>query len=276
MVTLTRPMNTQDYISISEIVVYSFYLIGGIYLCAKHGISRAAGFRFLVILALARLIGASMFLATLKDATNKSLYAGWAITNGIGLGPLVLMLIGLLSRLFDFINREGHVVIPARVSRAVQILMIVAIILLIIGGNESDYHMSGTTITVDYDAISRAGMAIIVVIMAAVVAGLALAVKYKTRIPAGEKRVLSAVGLAMPFVIVRLAYGCITILGNKHMNTWVYLGAGVIMEFIVCFIVEVVGFTLKKLPTQGRDTLTRGNEGFAGKLGTFRSSSNHS
>lgn len=241
-------MNTQDHIAIAEIVVYSFYLIGGIYLCVKHGISRTAGFRFLVILALARLIGSSMLLATLSDATNKRLYIGFAVTNGVGLGPLILMLIGLLSRTFDWINRDGFNVLPPHIPRLVQLLMLVAMVLVISGGTRSDYTTHGSSIIVHYNAISKAGMGLMVVVVIAVVGQLGLAVVHKDRIPAGETRLLPAVAIALPFTIVRLIYGCVVILANTNTSIWVYLVTSVIMEFIVCLIVEVVGFSLRKIP----------------------------
>ncbi len=263
---VTRPIDTQDYISIAEIIVYSFYLVGGIYLCIKHGVSRTAGFRFLVILALARLIGASMLLATLGDATNKRLYIGWAVTNGVGLGPLILMILGLLSRVFDAMDGNGRTVLPPRYGRIVQILMIVAIILVIVGGMRSDYHTNGASITVDYNTISRAGMGLMIVVTVAIVAQLAIATVYLNRIPTGESRILPAVAVALPFVIVRLAYGCLTILGNKHSSIWVYLGTSVLMEFIICLIVEIVGFSLKKLPKHEDPTSQYSDGSRTGKL----------
>ena len=54
--------------------------------------------------------------------------------------------------------------------------------------------------------------------------------------------------LALAFTIVRLIYGCAVILGNASPSIWFYLATGVIMEFIICFIVELVGFTLRKIP----------------------------
>lgn len=244
---VTRPINTQDYIAIAEIVVYSVYLIGGIYLCVKHGISRAAGFRFLIILALARLIGSSMLLATLNDATNERLYIGFAVTNGVGLGPLILMLIGLLGRTFDWINRDGHNVLPPRIPRLVQLLMLIAIVLVIVGGTQSDYTTDGSSIIVHYNTLSKVGMGLMIAVVVAVAAQLGLAVLHRNRIPAGEIHLLHAVALALPFAIVRLIYGCVVILANRNASIWVYLVTSVIMEFVICLIVEVTGFSLRKI-----------------------------
>ena len=149
----------------NEIVVNAFHLVGGIYLCVKHGISRAAGFRFIVILALARLIGSSMLLATLSDATNQSLYTGWAVTKSFGLGPLILMLVGLLSRTFDWINRGGSIVLPPLVIRLVQLLMLVAVVLAIVGGTPSEYSTDATSIIVDYNTMSKVGMALMILVV---------------------------------------------------------------------------------------------------------------
>lgn len=245
-----RPLSDQDRIAIAEIAVYAFYLFGGVHLCLKHGISRTAGFRFLVLLALARLIGSSLLLATLRDATHVSLYVGWAITNGVGLGPLILMLLGLLSRAFESINASSSPapILPPRVGRLVQLAMLVAMVLVIVGGTQSDYSKDGVSIVVNYNNISKAGMGLMIAVVVAMLAQLGLAVVHRNKMEAGERRILPAVAAAVPFMVVRLAYGCVVIFGRKNPSVWVYLVTSVIMEFLVCFIVELVGFTLRKIP----------------------------
>ncbi|KAJ4157921.1 uncharacterized protein LMH87_008477 [Akanthomyces muscarius] len=267
---VTRSMNKQDHIAMAEIVVYAFYLVGGIYLCVKHGVSRAAGFRFLVILALARLIGSSMLLATLSDATNQSLYTGWAVTNGVGLGPLILMLVGLLSRTFDWINRGGSIVLHPLVTRLVQLLMLVAVVLVIVGGTLSDYTTDGTSVIVHYNTMSKVGMALMIVVVVIAAGQLGLAFIHKDRIPAGETRLLPAVSLAIAFTIVRLIYGCVVILSDTNPSIWVYLVTGVIMEFVICLIVEVIGFNLHKIPKyeQTKQDIDGAETGSAYRTGT--------
>ncbi|CAM1502956.1 Fc.00g077320.m01.CDS01 [Cosmosporella sp. VM-42] len=245
---MVRDLSSYDKISIGEIVVYSFFLIGAILLCIKHGITRSAGWRFLIILALARLIGSGMELATINDPTNKNLYIGWLVLNGVGFGPLILMLLGLLSRLFESINRQGHVVVKPLYLRAIQLLMLVAMILLIVGGTNGNYSTVNGKPKVSYPTESKVGVILMVVVLALLIFETFIVFRNQGYISQGEHRILVAVAACLPFVIVRLIYTCYLILGNKSQNVWLYLGAGVIMEMVVALICEVVGFSLQKAP----------------------------
>ncbi|KAF7562676.1 hypothetical protein G7046_g1436 [Stylonectria norvegica] len=242
---MTRSLTTYDEISIAEIVIYSIFLVAGVFLCIKHGIRRSAGFRFIVILSLARLIGSAMELATINDPTNKSLLIGWLTTNGVGLGPLILILLGLLSRLFDSINRQ-RLVVKDIFQRAVHILMLVALILLIVGGTSSTYTIVNGKPKITYNSESKAGAALMIVVMLVVYYETFLAIKNKSYVEQGENRIIIAVLASLPFVTVRLAYTCVIIFANKSQNKWLYLGAGVIMEMFVILICCVVGFSLDK------------------------------
>ncbi|KAF7537260.1 hypothetical protein G7Z17_g12891 [Cylindrodendrum hubeiense] len=244
---MARSLDTYDRIAIAEIIIYSFFLVGGAFLCFKHGLSRSSGWRFLVILALARLIGSAMLLATINDPTNISLYIGWMTLNGVGFGPLILMLLGLLDRLFGSINREGRELVKPLYQRMITLLMLVAMILLIVGGTQADYTIVNGSPKINYTTESKAGAALMIVVLGFLVIEAALVVKNQGYIAEGEHRILIAVLASLPFVIVRLIYTCVLILGNKSQTVWFYLGGGVIMEIMVVLICEAVGFTLQKV-----------------------------
>lgn len=245
---MARSLDTYDRIAIAEIVVYAFFLIGGVFLCFKHGLKRSSGWRFLVILALARLIGSAMLLATINDPTNESLYIGWMTLNGVGFGPLILMLLGLLGRLFESINREGREIVKPVYQRLISLLMLVAMILLIVGGTQADYTIVNGTPKITYTPESRAGAALMIVVLGFLVIETLLVIRNQGYIAEGEHRILIAVLASLPFVIVRLIYTCVLILGNKSQSVWFYLAGGVIMEIMVVLICEAVGFTLQKVP----------------------------
>ncbi|KAK7428940.1 hypothetical protein QQZ08_004557 [Neonectria magnoliae] len=249
-------LNTYERIAIAEIVVYAFFLFGGVFLCFKHGLKRSAGWRFLVILALARLIGSAMLLATINDPNNMSLYIGWMTLNGVGFGPLILMLLGLLDRLFESINRQGRQLIQPLYQRAVSLLMLVAMILLIVGGTNADYTVVNGTPKISYPVESRIGAGLMVGVLAFLIFETVLVVRNQGFIAEGEHRILIAVIASLPFVIVRLIYTCVLILGNKSQGVWFYLAGGVIMEMMVVIICEAVGFTLEKVTPKPKDAGT--------------------
>lgn len=248
-----RPLETYDEIAIAEVVIYSIFILPAAYLCHKHGLTRSAGWRFLLLLCIIRILGAGLRLGTINDPTNTSLYIGWQVLNGLGLGPLILMLLGLLSRVFESINRQKVIVKPL-FQKLVNLLMLVGLILLVVGGTQSSYTINGDSPKVTYSNISKGGIAIMIAVLAIVLLESVLALRHQGYIAQGEHRILVAVFASMPFVIVRLGYSCVLILGNVSSSAWLYLGAGVIMEMIVVLVCEVVGLTLDKAPPKAPRT----------------------
>ncbi|KAJ9417411.1 hypothetical protein FOXG_09362 [Fusarium oxysporum f. sp. lycopersici 4287] len=245
---MARPMDAHDDIAIAEIVIYTFILIGALFLCKTHGFGRTAGWLYICILSLARLIGSSMLLATINDPSNTSLYVGWLTLNGLGLGPLILILLGLLSRCFDSIKRQGGRGVLPIYQRAIQLLMLAAIIIISVGGANSDYELNGSSPSVKYNSECKIGVILMILVLVLVLGQFFLALRSQSYIADGEHRLLIAVGASLPFVVVRLAYTCALILGGHKQDVWMYLGAGIIMEMMVAIICEAVGFTLCKAP----------------------------
>lgn len=251
---MSRPIGTYDIIAIVQLVLYFLFLGIAIFLSVKHGFTKSAGWRYLIVLALARIIGSCLYLATISDPTNWHLYVGWYIVNGLGLGPLVLVLLGLLSRVFESINRQGHVVLKPLYQRLIQILMLVAIILIIVGGTNSNFNTQNGVITsVEYAQESKVGTGLMIAVIVLLCLETLLAYRNQGFVAQGEHRIILGVIASMPFVIIRLVYSCLLILGGVKSTKWLYLGLEVIMEIVVVIIVETLGLTLDKaseVPTQ--------------------------
>lgn len=246
---VSRPFVTFDGIAVAEIAFYSVFLAGALFLCIRHGFGKSAGWRFLLAFSLARLVGSSLRLATLHDATNIGLYVGWVVTEGLGLGPLVLTVLGLLGRVFDSINRQGHVVIRPIFNQAIQILMLVGIILTIVGGTQASYApaSSGGFPKVDYPTTSKVGTSLMIVVVALVCFTVVLVLLHQSRIAQGERRIVPVAAACMPFIIVRTAYSAMKVLGGVQSSAYVTLGMSTIMEMIVVLLCEAVGLTLAKV-----------------------------
>ncbi|KAF4510284.1 hypothetical protein G6O67_002184 [Ophiocordyceps sinensis] len=168
--------------------------------------------------------------------------------NGLGLGPLLLMLLGLVSRVFDSINRRAHVVVTPAHRRLVEILMLVAIILLVVGGTQSTVTVQGGQPKIAYSTVSRAGTGIMVAVLGLLCLEVLLAFGNRGHVAQGEHRIILGVALSVPFVLVRTVYSCLVVFGGVSSNVWLYLGMLVIMEMIVVLICEALGFSLDKVP----------------------------
>ncbi|POR36080.1 Nicotinamide-nucleotide adenylyltransferase, partial [Tolypocladium paradoxum] len=212
------------------------YLVGGLILCAKHGFLKSTGWRFLIILALARINGSALELATINDPANENLYIGWAALNGLGLDRLIHAAGPSRPRLRLHQppgTRRRH----APLRHPIEILVIVGIILLIVGGTESDFFVvDGEPKVV---CLRRRRRLLCLETL--------LALSNQGYVAQGEHRIIVAVIICLPSVLVRLACSCIVVFGGVGTSRWLYLGMLVIMGMIV-LICDVLGFTLDEAP----------------------------
>lgn len=240
-------------VSAAECIVYIPCLAIAVLLSIRHGFGRNAGWIFLIIFCLARIIGPCMQLATISQPDNRSLYTGSAILQNVGVSPLQLATLGLLSRLLDSINKFKHTFMNTSMLRIVQIIITIGLILGIVGGiNASDdlvktgVYRPGT--------LSKAGTALLVVSYVAIVVA-TIATSFSTRhAEAGEKRIFFAVATSLPLMAVRLIYSILsTFSHNKHFNALtgdvtVLICVALVEEFFIVIIFLIVGLTLHKTP----------------------------
>ncbi|KAL7823444.1 hypothetical protein V8C26DRAFT_386540 [Trichoderma gracile] len=247
---MARSLESYDDIAIAELSFYTFALFGGIFLCLKHGFAKNAGFRALIILSLARIIGASLRLATISSPDNIDLYIGWMTLEGIGLAPLIMLSLGLLSRVFVSIQSKGRILIRPQHQKFIELLMLLAIILLIVGGTQSNFTVVDGKPKVEYSTVSHAALGILIAITALLAFAIVLAVLNQSHVGAGEHRIIFAVAVCFPLIVVRLTYSCLIILGGITSNAGLYLGMSSLMEMIVTLVSEVLGFNLDKAVPQ--------------------------
>ena len=89
--------NARGGISILELGTYLPALVIAAIVCKRHGFGRSSGWIFTLILCLVRIIGACCQLATYSQQ-SKGLYEATIILDSIGVSPLLLATLGLLSR----------------------------------------------------------------------------------------------------------------------------------------------------------------------------------
>jgi hypothetical protein len=246
---------TLDYrngVSIAEIAVYVPCLAIAILLCVRHGFARSSGWYFLIIFALARIIGPAMQLATISNPTDLSLYEGSAILNNVGFSPLMLAALGLLSRLLDSINKSHNTFVKPKMLKLIETLVLVGLILGIIGGIHAANSFA-TSGKFQPGSLNKAGTSLMIVAWICLVISTALTSFSISHAEHGERRLLMAVALSIPFLLVRLIYSIFsTFTRNKSFNLLngnptILLCVSLIEEFIIVLIFEGTGLTLKKL-----------------------------
>ncbi|EAW13262.1 uncharacterized protein ACLA_017090 [Aspergillus clavatus NRRL 1] len=240
------PLSYRNAVAVAEIVFYAPVFLIAVYLNLRHGWQRAYGWFFLAIFSLARLIGASLQLATIQDPDNINLYIAAATLTSVGLSPLLLASLGFIARVRSSIHKSQttQTGIPTKALRLVEILTIVALILSIVGANSlpSGTFASGEPQQVDLPSTMKTSIVLFILSYIAI-AGLALYLwVYVRSIQPGETRLLVAVTLSLPFLAVRLLYSALAILGHDPLFGWVggsvtvWLCMGLVMEAVVVVI----------------------------------------
>lgn len=94
-------------VSIFELIIYFPALITAAIVCGRHGFGLGSGWIFTLILCLVRIIGACCQLATYNSST-KGLGKAVLILDSVGISPLLLATLGLLSRWYGFFSIQLH------------------------------------------------------------------------------------------------------------------------------------------------------------------------
>jgi len=91
-------LDNHGYVSIAELVVYIPCLILAFVVCLRHGFKRSSGWIFVLILSAIRIAGSICRLLTYNNPTV-GLIKATLIIDSIGIAPLLLTALGVLSRL---------------------------------------------------------------------------------------------------------------------------------------------------------------------------------
>ncbi|KAI1805658.1 hypothetical protein F4811DRAFT_514705 [Daldinia bambusicola] len=245
-------LTEQNDISIAEIVVYTPALFVAIWLCIRHGFGRGSGWFYLIIFSLARIIGAGMQLATISDPRNLSLRIGAATLQNIGLSPLLMVQLALIGRAAGSIQKSATCFVTEKRIGFIHLLVLVGLVLGSIGGSQSGKDLANTG-KYTVSTLSQVGTALMIIAYILLAISTALVAMQMPYMEAGEKRLVLAVGVCLPFILVRLAYSAESLYGNNpdfnqvSGNVNIQLGMSVIMEMVIVAIVEGMGMTLHKL-----------------------------
>lgn len=91
-------LHGQESIAIGELVVYPLVLVAILFVLARHGLKREAGFFFLASFSIVRIIGAGFQIAAIKNPSQSNITAA-TILQSLGLSPLIMSSLALLKRM---------------------------------------------------------------------------------------------------------------------------------------------------------------------------------
>ncbi|KAK4165442.1 hypothetical protein QBC43DRAFT_333670 [Cladorrhinum sp. PSN259] len=277
------PINS---IAAVQIAIYVPYLPTAILLASRHGFRRNAGWLYLLIFTLTRLIAASLQLSTASTPPSVALLITTQIFYSVGLSALILTLLNLIGRILSSTQHNGHTTsFTPRHQRLAQIVVVVGLILGIVGGSlmgsEIDDVMSGQAPyePVEIPIESEIGLGLMIAGFAGVVAGTVSCLISYNHIgkEKGDRRLLWAVAGTIPFMVVRVVFSGLATFSNDPRfrgfggaegYAWWFLGMAVVMEVMVVGILEGVGLTLKRvngIVVQGQTAEASNSGGSAGR-----------
>ncbi|KAJ5835302.1 hypothetical protein N7447_001328 [Penicillium robsamsonii] len=237
-------------ISILEIAVYSPTLFLALWMAFHHGFKKSSGWFFFVIFCLARIVGSACHLATIQFPSSVDLYIAWAVCTSLGLSPLILACIGLLSRANDSIKRKTDNALPPMIFRIVGLFSLVAVILSILGATSNPNITHGLV-----NMKTKVGLIFYLIAWIGVCGLLLLVAKRTHSIEDGEHRLLLAVAVSLPLILVRLMYSFIYAFGHKAEfnsvsgNITIQLVMSILEEFVVVLVCLGIGLTLQVRPS---------------------------
>jgi hypothetical protein len=94
-------MHASDVVAVIELAFYIPTAILTVAVCSRHGFHRSSGWIYTLILCIVRIAGAICQFLSRHDHSENMIEAK-IIIDSIGLSPLLLATLGLLSRLYVF------------------------------------------------------------------------------------------------------------------------------------------------------------------------------
>ncbi|CRL26837.1 unnamed protein product [Penicillium camemberti] len=235
---------TVSYRTAITIVQFIFFVPSAVYaiwLCFHYGLKAAGTWRFIATLSLLRVAGGISYFVSL---TNPGLHVivSVVVCELSGLAPLMLVCVALIGR----VNKTAKV-FPGKAAICISLLSLLGLILGIVGTDRA-LEEADTTDDIHVNSLTRAALALFLVGFALMLVGYSALVQDLLRYPAkravlgNEARILVIVGLAAPFVFVRLLYSALGDFTGAEL--WSAIGGNDTVYLIMDVLMEIIAITI--------------------------------
>lgn len=226
-------------LAVSEIVFFGLAFILSIFVVLRHGFSRQAGWIFLLLLCILRLIGgsATLYIRTHPFPPSEDLVETASITSSIGLAPLLMAHAGILGRLNNGMMVSKNAV-DRRIFHAVHLLAVTALVLAIVGGvfrlkPDPSQQTTGSD-------LSKAAS---IIFLAAFIGFAAIAIFLfgrKSHAGSSESKIALASVAALSFLLVRVVYTILTSFCTSRTSDFYFANVNVYVTAFMQFLMEAV------------------------------------
>jgi hypothetical protein len=240
-----------------DVVNLAFYVPAlplSLYIVVRQGFSRKAGWIYLAVLSILRIIGAITGLAAINNP-SQSLIECSTITYGIGVTPLLLALLGMLQRVNEAMSIPK---LSPRLFHTMNIPIMIGLIFSILGGlDEFNANVDTQNTGIHHLKMATTIYAVMLLILFGVAV---LLVMSSASVKACNKNLLFIALASVPFLGVRVVYALLTsfdrssvyFTSNSDSIQAVAAQAimSVAMEFIIMILYIAGGFSVIKTASQ--------------------------
>ncbi|TCD65520.1 hypothetical protein EIP91_002528 [Steccherinum ochraceum] len=249
-------INARGGVALAQAIIYIPILCMSAILVARHGFKRRAGWVFLLILSLVRIVGGGIHVASeLQSDPNKTLVTIFTILEGVGLSPLMLATLGFLSTVGQGLTDSRRLFQGLHV---LGILSSVALILTVVGG----INLGDAKTQDDVDSATKyrhIGGILFLVLFVLVTLLHGYFWSLKNQILVHRRTLLAGISTVLPFLFIRTMYGVLSAFSpasvpgttsshnslskfSSSTGSWqIYLVVSCLPELVTVLIYLVVG-----------------------------------
>jgi hypothetical protein len=245
---------SNDSIALVQLIFYIPFLFLSVFVCFRHGFHRSSGWIYTLVLCTIRIVGGACQFKS-HNNPSASLLQTILVLDSVGLSPLLLATLGLLSRFIDFINAKSTPRFTVRHFRVLQLVLFLGMILGIVGGTSISVSANGS---IQVPTTSKVGVILYIVGFVGMSLVHFLSVTQTIIVPNKERRMPLAITLALPFLLVRLVYSILSIFVQGHLfsiatgNVSVRIAMSIIEEFVVVAMYILLGLLVDKVDAAHR------------------------
>ena len=248
-------LSNLNALSIAELVIYAPLTVIACAVSIRHGFHPLKGWIFLFIFCALHIVGAALNLATISSPMVIAFVTVPIELFAIGQVVIIYVILGVLARVADSINKERPTTLKALYIHLVRIPFIAGIILVIIGTDASNATWSTTGIY-PINELTKIGFIIFIATFAVLVLMVFVFMPRRSQAEAPSRLLYDIIIASLPFMLVRIIYSLlITFVDNAAFNpiTGNVAARGflaTVEEMIITILYIYVGLKLPKLPKE--------------------------
>lgn len=236
-------------VAITSLAFYVPALPTSLKVAYAQGPGNNAAYVWLAVFACVRIVGFSLQLRaeTHDQDANSTFYTGVAVLGNIGLSPLLLSTVGMLSRVDGAVGRRMGCTL---VLIALPILLALA---LLIAGSIDPTSQEGPTFSANGEI--KAGVALYLICFIELCYATAIILFRKHLALRDDRNLGMVVALSLPFMLVRVLYITLFAFADHGNSEWFNPISGdettqlcmqVVQEYIIVLLFLLIGLNLKE------------------------------